>query len=194
MNPLQVLQLVVDRLEKLTLPYMVAGSFASTVFGELRYTQDADVVVSLGRSSAANLVQSFSPDFYVDRSQIEAAIRRASSFNIIHVESAFKVDLFPLSESAFDQEAFRRRARRLLNSESGFAPYVQTAEDTILAKLRWYRLGGGISDQQWRDVLGILKVQGNALDFAYLRQWAEDLKLADLLEEALADAGPLESA
>ncbi len=189
MNPLEILQIVVERLEKLAFHYMVAGSFASTVFGELRYTQDADIVVNLQRGSVEDLVQIFSPDFYIDRSQVEAAIGRGSSFNIIHVKSAFKVDLFMLTEGAFDQEAFGRRSPRLLNPEAGFSPYVQTPEDTILAKLRWYRQGGGISDQQWRDVLGILKVQRGLLDLAYLRKWAEKLELEDLLREAFADAG-----
>ena len=189
MNPLQVLQLVVAGLEKLGIPYMIAGSFASTIYGEPRYTQDADVVVSLEAGFVDDIIRVFSPEFYIDRGQAEGAIRRRSSFNLIHVESSFKVDLFVLGVGHYEQEAFQRRARRLLDAESGFSPFVQTSEDAVLAKLRWYRLGGDISETQWRDVLGILKVQEGALDFAYLRKWAGELRLSDLMEKALGEAG-----
>ena len=67
--------------------------------------------------------------------------------------------------------------------------YVATAEDTILAKLEWYRMGGGVSERQWRDVLGVMKVQADRLDLAYLRQWADQLNVSDLLERALTEAG-----
>jgi hypothetical protein len=189
MNPLDVLQIVTEKLERLGLPYMVAGSFASTIYGQPRYTQDADIVAGLSRLGIDDIVRSFSPDFYIDRGQVERAVESCTSFNIVHLESAFKVDLFVVGEGAFKQEALKRRARKTIKTEPHYAPYVQSPEDTILSKLDWYRQGGCVSDQQWRDVLGILKVQEGMLDFAYLQKWAQELQVVDLLNKALSDAG-----
>lgn len=188
MDPLQVLELAVAGLEKLEISYMIAGSFASTIYGEPRYTQDADLIVSLELTSVNGLIRTFVPEFYVERGQVEYAVRHRRSFNLIHIESAFKVDLFVVRGGAYERESFRRRTRRLLDAETNFTPYVQTPEDNILSKLDWYRQGGQVSEQQWRDVLGILRVQEGALDVDYLRKWAKELQLSDLLEGALGES------
>ena len=65
---------------------------------------------------------------------------------------------------------------------------ITTAEDTVLAKLEWYWLGGQASDRQWRDALGVLKVQGQRLDLAYMRHMAAGLGVQDLLERALEES------
>ena len=89
----------------------------------------------------------------------------------------------------FAREEFSRRVCLPFTDLSGQTAYIATAEDTILSKLNWYRQGDCVSDQQWRDVLGILKVQEGLLDLAYLRKWADELKVGDLLEKAFGDAG-----
>lgn len=189
MSALDVLQSATERLEKLGLPYMVAGSFASSMYGEPRFTQDADIVAAISRLNIDDVVKSFSPDFYIDRGHVERAVDLGSSFNIIHFQSGFKLDFFVVGENAFKQEELKRRARKILSAELQFALYFQSPEDTILSKLDWYRQGGGASDQQWRDVLGIFKVQGNRLDFTHMQKWAEQLKVSDLLQRAISDAG-----
>jgi len=63
---------------------------------------------------------------------------------------------------------------------------IASPEDTVLAKLVWFRKGGEVSDRQWHDILGILKVQSKRLDFDYLRNWAARLSVSDLLERAMA--------
>jgi hypothetical protein len=189
MSPIDVLQIVTANLEQLNLPYMIAGSFASTVYGVPRFTQDADIVVRLSSLNISDVMKTFSSGFYIDRAQIERAVQSGSSFNIIHFESAFKVDLFVAAKDEFEQQALSRRVRTTIKTESQYAPYFQTAEDTILSKLDWFRKGGRVSNQQWRDVLGILKVQEGRLDLAYMHKWAGELQLADLLKEALRDAG-----
>jgi hypothetical protein len=88
----------------------------------------------------------------------------------------------------FHRAQFERRTPHVISSGLDRTVYVATAEDTILAKLEWYRMGGGVSERQWRDVLGVLKVQGERLDYAYLRRWAAQLSVADLLERALNEA------
>lgn len=117
------------------------------------------------------------------------AVRRRSSFNVIHYETAWKVDVFVVKRTRFEQQSFRRRTETKL-VPAGRSFLISTAEDTILHKLRWYRSGGEVSERQWRDALGIVEVRGHELDLEYLRHWASELGVADLLQralEALAD-------
>lgn len=186
----EVLRLVISRLDELQVPYMVVGSFASSAYGLVRSTYDADVVVDLRREQVREFMDTFGHDFYVDAGQIEQAIARKQSFNTIHLGTFFKVDFFVLSDAAFAQEQFSRRVLGLVGGEGGGKVCVATPEDVLLSKLRWYREGGEVSELQWRDVIGILKAQSRTLDWQYLRRWATELKIADLLDRARQEAGP----
>ena len=108
---------------------------------------------------------------------------------MIHLATMFKVDVFIPKGRPFDRQQLDRRQPWIADSDSGRMIYVATPEDTVLAKLAWYRLGDEISDRQWRDILGVLAVQGDRLDFAYMRQWAATLDVSDLLERALGETG-----
>jgi hypothetical protein len=157
--------------------------------GVWRGTVDADLVADLYLKHAGPLAHALSDAFYVDAESIKDAIRYQSSFNVIHWETMFKVDMFILKQRPFDAAQFARRTAQVVATNPERTAYVATAEDTILAKLDWFRRGGEVSEQQWRDVLGILKVQSKRLDYHYLRQWAVQLTVADLLERALSEAG-----
>ena len=100
-----------------------------------------------------------------------------------------KVDVFVARTDPFSLMQMRRRVLQAVSVDGQTKFHVASAEDTVLAKLQWYREGGEVSDRQWNDVLGVLKVQGPALDRVYLREWARELKLTDLLDRALDDAG-----
>ena len=189
MEPLQVLQGVISRLGSLDIPYMVAGSFASSLHGLARFTQDADLVVNLGSFQVDAFLGAFAQEFFVDRGLILGALKRGTSFSIIHFESSFKIDFFVLGSQRFNREAFSPRALRQVDPHSGFEAYVQTPEDAVLSKLGWYRQGGEISEIQWRDVVAILKQQAAQLDTDYLRKWATELSVADLLDRACREAG-----
>jgi len=175
-------------LEKLGIPSMLVGSFASSSHGFARLTRDADLIAKLNRSQVGEFVEAFSREFYVDRGLIEQALATQTSFNIIHLESSFKVDLFVLRGSPFRVEEFSRRVLKQIDPRTGFAVYVQTPEDTLLSKLEWYRQGGEVSENQWRDVIGILKIQAGQLDAAYLQKWAKELGVSDLLARARQQA------
>ncbi len=110
------------------------------------------------------------------------AIQHRSSFNLIYLETMFKVDVFLPKWRPFDKAQFERRTSEVIATEPGRMAWVASAEDTILTKLEWFRLGDEISERQWRDVLGVLKIQGERLDLVYLRQWASQLNVSDLLE------------
>jgi hypothetical protein len=113
------------------------------------------------------------------------AIQRLSSFNVIHIPTMFKVDVFILKRRSFDHVQFQRRISQVFASDPETRAYTTTAEDIVLAKLEWYRMGGEVSDRQWRDILGVLKVQSGRLDLKYLQHWAGELRVVDLLEHAL---------
>jgi len=117
------------------------------------------------------------------------ALRRRSSFNLIHYETAFKVDIFIRKIRPFDQMQLERRKLAVIVADPEQSVYVLSPEDTLLAKLEWYRLGGEVSERQWRDVLGILQVREGELDLDYVRTWARELQVTDLLERALNEAG-----
>ena len=185
MEILKVLQLVISKLEELGISYMVSGSAASSFHAFVRTTQDGDLVVALGRDQVEKFASAFAPEFYLDRASIRRAIQMGSSFNLIHLESSLKIDFFPLRKRNFSQQEFSRRQRRVLLRGSDAPVYVASAEDTILVKLEWFRAGGEISENQWRYVLGILKVQAGSLDLVYLNQWARELHVEDLLGRAL---------
>lgn len=183
-----VMMLVVDVFEHLQIPYFIGGSMASALYGVARSTLDADMVAEIHLAQAGTLVKALGNDFYADEEMIRDAIRHHSSFNLIHLATMFKVDIFIRKERPFDRVQFQRRVEQLFATNPEQKAFMTTAEDIILVKLEWYRLSNEISDRQWRDILGVLKVQSGRLDLDYLRKWAQELKVADLLQRALKES------
>jgi hypothetical protein len=183
-----VLMSVVAIFERLRIPYLVGGSMASALYGVARSTLDADIVADIRQDQVSALVAALGEDFYADDQMIRDAIRHHSCFNLIHLATMFKVDVFIRKERPFDRVQFQRRVEQLFATNPEQKAFMATAEDIILAKLEWYRLGNEISDRQWRDILGVLKVQAGRLDLDYLRQWAQELNVADLLQRALKES------
>jgi hypothetical protein len=187
-EPIAVTAKVTAVLETLDVPYFIGGSLASTLYGMIRTTQDSDIIAEMRAGHIRPFVLALQDEFYLDEEMIAAAVANQSSFNIIHRESMFKVDIFIPRERAFIKKQFARARRELLSSDPVVQAYVSTAEDTLLAKLEWFRMGGESSERQWRDVLGVLKVQAGTLDLEYLRSTAIELNVEDLLERALKAA------
>lgn len=173
-------------LEQLGIPYLIDGSFASSIHGEPRSTNDIDVVADIHPEHVPRFVAKLGPEYYVNADAMRAAVAAEETFNVIHVHGGIKVDVFVAGRDAFNQE--RLRCREPVQPTAGPSPtlYVDTAEHSILRKLEWYRRGGDVSERQWRDVLGILRVQGERLDMHRLREWAARLGVSDLLDRALA--------
>ncbi len=177
--------LVTRVLDELGIPYVIGGSMASILHGMLRTTMDVDIVADIQPSQVDPFVTAFQDAFYADDLMIRRAVQRRSSFNLIHFETMFKVDIFLTKTRAFDQQQLTRRIAVLLGDDENESAWVLSAEDIVLAKLDWFRMGGESSERQWRDILGVLKTQQKQLDISYLRQWAEELDLMALMERAL---------
>jgi hypothetical protein len=174
----------IEVLEDLNIPYQVGGSVASSFWGDPRATRDADVAADIQPEHIPRLVARLENLYYVDDQMILDAIRQRSSFNMLYLENMFKIDVFVRKHTAFDDSTFQRVQRRPTDDMSGRQIDLTSPEDTALHKLIWYRMGGGVSDRQWGDVLGVLKVQRASLDWEYMEMWAERLGIADLLERA----------
>ena len=179
---------VTQTLEQLGIPYAVGGSLASSLHGVMRSTLDVDIVADMRLEHIQPLVAALSKDFYADDEMMKDAIEHKSSFNLIHYETAFKVDIFIRKSRAFDQMQLERRRTSVIATDPEQSVYVTSPEDVILSKLEWFRMGGEVSDRQWRDILGVLKTRAGELDLDYLRKWAGELKVADLLERALTES------
>ncbi|MSQ24195.1 MAG: hypothetical protein EXR58_06555 [Chloroflexi bacterium] len=180
---------VVDALERLRARHHIGGSLASSAHGVPRATADVDLMADLRPEHVDALVAELQSAYYIDREQVVEAIRERRSFNLIHLNTMVKVDVFIPEASSFDeQELSRARPLTLDSAPDARSFYVKAPEDLVLRKLIWYRAGNQVSERQWSDVIGVLKVQAGQLDQDYLARWAAELGLRDLLERALAQA------
>jgi hypothetical protein len=175
--------------ERLGIRYLIRGSVASMIHGEPRLTRDVDFAALMRFEHVDPFVAAFDRSFYVDRELILSAIRRHSLFNLLHIKSEYKVDVHVLLPSNFQKSELDRALTVRLRKEPESFARVATAEDIALQKLRWYRMGDCVSEQQWRDVLGVLKTVAERLDLDYLRKWAREIEVSDLIEKALVQAG-----
>jgi hypothetical protein len=190
LSNLSEVRAVAGILERFHIPYALGGSMASSVHGINRHTADADITVEPFPGRETEFAAAFGEDYYVSLPAVEDAVRRRSSFNIIHTTTGFKLDFFVRSDDPFERSALDRRVSLDFPDAPGQPLPVQSPEDVILFKLRWYRLGNETSEQQWKDVLGVLNVQAGKLDEGYLDEWAPRLGVEDLLARARQERLP----
>ncbi len=186
-NPFIVLLQIVSAFEAIGIDYVVVGSLASSIHGDYRASADIDIVAEIRDEQIDPLVNALRTNFYVDDLSVRKAVTQGRSFNAIHLTAIFKVDVF-LAASGLGKQQLARRQLHQLTADMPQQIWIATAEDTILAKLHWYRLGKEVSELQWRDVKGIIGTQASRLDFDYLRLWAERMDVLGLLERAFMES------
>jgi hypothetical protein len=185
--PLSVLAQVAGALEQLNIPYVLVGSFASSMHGMYRSTADIDILAGIQPDHIPPLFELLQSVFYVDEQAMRNAVAHGRSFNAIHFDSVFKVDIFIAKNDDFARTQLDRGQRRKISPDREDAVFVATAEDTILAKLRWYQAGQETSSNQWNDVVGILGTSAEGLDMEYLKMWGQKLGVTELLGKAFAE-------
>lgn len=180
---------VIRALERMGIQHYVTGSLASSLHGEPRATNDADIVAALSPIHFHRLDKELAGRFYLDEEDFLHATREERSFNLIDEVELAKVDVFCVAPVGYQAEALSRAVRLELERDDPFSEVkVASAADVMLSKLKWYRLGNETSDRQWRDLLGVARAQAGRLELDYLRRWAQEQGTADLLERLLEQA------
>lgn len=182
---LDITFLVVDTFEELGIPYLVGGSLASSLHGIPRATQDVDIVARLTQRDVPLLVSALRENFYLDDETIREAVEQRGSFNLIHLRTFLKVDIFVARDDEASRAQLERRQRYEIEGDSPRVLVVASPEDVVAHKLYWYRLGDGVSERQWSDAIGVLRVAAGRLDLEYLRHTAALFGVEDLLERML---------
>lgn len=186
---LEVTSFVAGVFDRLGITYLVGGSLASSLHGIPRATQDVDVVAAIQPGDVRDLVAALHETFYLDEDTIRQAVRERSSFNIVHLETLLKVDVFVAKQDNVSKQQMQRRQTFTIDTEARRELVVASPEDVVAQKLYWYRLGDEVSERQWSDAVGVLKVRSGRLDMDYLRRTARLLGVGDLLARACQVAG-----
>jgi hypothetical protein len=187
-EPLQITNRLAGEFEKLGIPYLVGGSLASSLHGIPRATNDVDMVADIKYEHISALIKALEAEFYIDGEMIKEAIQQQRSFNVIHLATMFKIDVFILKPDSASQEEMKRRGRYQISDTPDRELFISSAEDVIIQKLCWFQLGGSVSERQWADVIGVLQVQGEQLDYVYLERMARHRGVHGLFTQAMKDA------
>lgn len=182
------LEPVIKAFNETGIQYYIGGSIASSAFGIARATLDVDIVSKLSYQHVIPLINKLKGEYYIDEGMMKDAIQTEFSFNLIHLETMLKIDVFILKNQPYQQKAFERKIlEKLEDDPNAMRVYLCSPEDIILNKLDWYKTSGKTLEQQWRDILGVIKVQANNLDKNYLKFWARELGIYDLLEKSFEE-------
>lgn len=174
-----------EALERAGIAYMLTGSFASSYHGAPRATQDIDMVISPTPDQLRSLVTLLpATEYYVDLDAALDAQRRQGRFNIIDLATGWKIDLIIRKSRPFSRAEFDRRS---VVEFEGMHLSIATAEDVLIAKLEWAKLGD--SQRQVEDAAGILRIRSQDLDRTYIENWVRQLKIEEQWDAACRAAG-----
>lgn len=189
MNTLDIVCDFSGRLSNAGIEHVIGGSVASSVWGEPRQTNDADIEVWVNRSNSSKFIEACAKPYHVSIQELSAELESREQHRVVQVMQTvevFKIDCFIVSDE-FAHEGLRRAKKIAIGDcQLPMAP----AEYILLRKLTWFELGRRVSDRQWNDIRALIEVQADELDVDWLRQWAADQGVAELLEVALTQSGP----
>ena len=182
MEQTELLRLAVQTLEQLQIPYALVGSYATSIWGEARFTADIDIVLDLRLGKISDLCEQFpEPEFYVSKESAREAVRFGTQFNVLHPASGNKIDFMISKDDAWSHLQFSRRQRvELQDGREGFAA---SPEDVIISKMRYYQEGG--SEKHLRDIAGVLRVQGDRIDREYIAHWVDRFHVSKVWQAIL---------
>ena len=176
---------MVKALDEASIGYYVGGSIASSAYGIARATMEVDMILKLNPFQVQNFVYKLKNEYYIDVEMINDALINKTSFNILHLDSMLKIDFFILKDESYSLKSFERKIKNSLDdSDESIKIFLCSPEDIIISKLKWFNLSDETSERQWLDILGVIKVQKNNLDREYLKYWADQLDLLELLHKA----------
>ncbi|MCY7347092.1 MAG: hypothetical protein LH614_12825 [Pyrinomonadaceae bacterium] len=173
--PIQILHDFAERIERLNIAYMLTGSMAMMNYSLYRFTADVNVVLELKSEDAKRIIGVFEPDYYVPHNAVSRAIFSEKMFNVIHHETAFKIDCVIKKQTAFQEIAFERRSR---TDFYGRKIWIITKEDLIISKLLWAK--DSLSEKQLTDVKNLAKT---GFDAGYVEKWTNELGVYKLLAQ-----------
>ncbi len=159
---LSIIDPIIKCLADLNIQYQIGGSIASSSYGTPRTTMDVDIAAEIKNKHISYLIKTLDKKYFIQESTIVDAIKIQSSFNIIHFETSFKIDIFILKTRHFDKEAITRKRKMLLDEERGVDFYICSPKDTILYKLEWYRIGGHLRKAMERRMWCSQSAKGQA--------------------------------
>ena len=180
------LEKLIKKLNEQNIPYMLSGSVSSSLHGQPRATNDADIIIAPAEEQLIAFVKSLGDDYYVNPDAAREALKSNSMFNVVDIRNSWKADFIICKDRPFSREEFQRRRKADI---MGLDVWVVSPEDVILSKLEWSK--DSQSERQFGDALGVAVVQWDRLDVDYLRKWAKELQVRDFLEQLLDQAGRL---
>lgn len=183
----EVIKILTDIFDELNIRYAIGGSVASSIFGIPRFTQDADITAQISMQAAELLYERVNRHFYISKQAMYEAMNSKSSFNIIYLDTAYKIDIF-IPKDDFENKLINRSRKNKIDKTIEKEFSLVSPEDVVLLKLKWYKMADCASDRQWSDIKGVLSVQREKLDYEYLKAWADKLDVADLLQKAILEA------
>jgi hypothetical protein len=188
-DPSEIARMLHFIFESLNIPYYITGGVCAIAYGEPRTTRDLDVVIEVERSGIMQLIERLeSEEFYCPPSAVlDIQAGRSGVLSVTHMQLVLNADIVLNTNTEFDLSKMERRRLEAIGLDEAEQFWLASPEDVILAKLLWGQQSQ--SEKQWRDVLGVLKVQGDSLDLAYLTHWAARLDLFELIQRAIAQAG-----
>ena len=182
------LEPIINVFDEMGISYYLCGSLASSAYGLSRTTQDIDLVSDISMGHVNSFVEKLKEKYFIDAEMIRDAIKSETSFNLIHLDTMFKIDIFILKVDSYSKTSFNRIQEDSLDQgKDSLKIFISSPEDVILSKLIWFKLGSEISERQWLDILGVIKIQGDNLDKEYLIQWSKQRDIYDLLRKAFKE-------
>lgn len=187
-DPLAVAVRTGEIFDSVGIRHTIGGSIAASFAGEPRSTIDIDFVVAMTHDHVEPLMSALLPEYYASEQALHRAVDTLGAANLIHQDTQIKVDVFVAGGTALDEQQLARRQR--VEIRPGQVIHIHPPEDILLQKLRWFRKGDGVSDRQWRDIISIIRTQGERLDRPYLVANAPAVDVESLLSRALEEGGP----